>query len=239
MADVTGGDTVDGRPPAEDLTSTKFRWTLKRYGRFVPMVKESAKNSSWKVFDSSGSEEQLLLTIVQSGHFLISQGPQLLEGFSLLNAPTFLKVVRKSDILLFSLKLKSESRMFRVQFEGGCREEALEHCWSAALRLQHYLPVRTQDCTQAQGAASVSDTQHENELCEGEAAGVITEGTLPVTQLAQSFLGECKLSLPLVYKHSTLPTKTLGPFLHLCLLDQNFPAFVEEVESELKKLANE
>ncbi|XP_066559009.1 meiotic recombination protein REC114 isoform X2 [Amia ocellicauda] len=209
MADVTGGDTVDGRPPAEDLTSTKFRWTLKRYGRFVPMVKESAKNSSWK------------------------------EGFSLLNAPTFLKVVRKSDILLFSLKLKSESRMFRVQFEGGCREEALEHCWSAALRLQHYLPVRTQDCTQAQGAASVSDTQHENELCEGEAAGVITEGTLPVTQLAQSFLGECKLSLPLVYKHSTLPTKTLGPFLHLCLLDQNFPAFVEEVESELKKLANE
>ncbi|MGH0121505.1 UNVERIFIED_CONTAM: hypothetical protein FKN15_002454 [Acipenser sinensis] len=82
------------------------------------------------------------------------------EGFSLIDAPSFLKVVRKADLLLFSLKIKS-------------------------------------------------------------------------------LLGESKLSLPLAYRHSTLPSEELGLFLRLCLLDQSFPAFVEQVEKELRKIANE
>lgn len=42
--------------------------------------------------------------------------------------------------------------------------------------------------------------------------------------------------LPLVYEQSAWNAEGLGPFLRLCLMDQNFPAFVEEVEKELKKL---
>ncbi|MGH0132126.1 UNVERIFIED_CONTAM: hypothetical protein FKN15_048765 [Acipenser sinensis] len=128
------------------------------------------------------------------------------EGFSLIDAPSFLKVVRKADLLLFSLKIKNESRMFRMQFGGGSREQAVEHCGSAVLTLQQYVTVKSQDTGQpAQG----------------------------------SLLGESKLSLPLAYRHSTLPSEELGPFLRLCLLDQSFPAFVEQVEKELRKIANE
>lgn len=42
--------------------------------------------------------------------------------------------------------------------------------------------------------------------------------------------------LPLAYEQSSWGAEELGPFLRLCLMDQNFPAFVEEVEKELKKI---
>lgn len=42
--------------------------------------------------------------------------------------------------------------------------------------------------------------------------------------------------LPQVYEQSSWGAEELGPFLRLCLMDQNFPAFVEEVEKELKKI---
>lgn len=48
-----------------------------------------------------------------------------------------------------------------------------------------------------------------------------------------------KSNLPLAYQQSALNTEELGPFLRLCLMDQSFPAFVEQVEQELKKLIEE
>lgn len=54
--------------------------------------------------------------------------------------------------------------------------------------------------------------------------------------LLQSVLKK-QSELPLVHQHSTWSTQELGPFIRLCLMDQNFLAFVEDVEKELKKLA--
>lgn len=42
--------------------------------------------------------------------------------------------------------------------------------------------------------------------------------------------------LPVAYRHSAWQAQELGPFIRLCLMDQHFPAFVEEVEKELQKL---
>ncbi|XP_015199122.2 meiotic recombination protein REC114 isoform X1 [Lepisosteus oculatus] len=225
-------------PPEPGGLNAAPRWPLRRYSRFLPKATAGDSTSSWKVFNSSESAGQLELTIVQSGHFLITQGHGLLEGFSLLNASNFLKVIQKTDILLFRFKIKSESRMFRVQFEGSSKEEALEQCQSAVIALQQYLFVES---TPVQGEASSADTHSaERKISEGEGSGAtseINQGSIPIRLLAQSFLGESKLTLPLVYRHPTLPTEQLGPFLRLCLLDQNFPAFVEQVERELKKLA--
>ncbi|XP_015199123.2 meiotic recombination protein REC114 isoform X3 [Lepisosteus oculatus] len=197
-------------PPEPGGLNAAPRWPLRRYSRFLPKATAGDSTSSWKVFNSSESAGQLELTIVQSGHFLITQGHGLL----------------------------SESRMFRVQFEGSSKEEALEQCQSAVIALQQYLFVES---TPVQGEASSADTHSaERKISEGEGSGAtseINQGSIPIRLLAQSFLGESKLTLPLVYRHPTLPTEQLGPFLRLCLLDQNFPAFVEQVERELKKLA--
>ncbi|GAB5572303.1 meiotic recombination protein REC114 [Prionailurus iriomotensis] len=136
------------------------QWPLQRYGRFMPsgtgeppgpgQGAGTASSLTWKVFDSSEESGYLVLTIVISGHFFISQGPTLLEGFSLIGSKNWLKI--------------NKSRMFR----------------------------------------------HRSLLVSEE--------------------------LSTVYEQSAWDTEDLRPFLRLCLMDQNFPAFVEEVEKELKKL---
>lgn len=42
--------------------------------------------------------------------------------------------------------------------------------------------------------------------------------------------------LPLAYQQSIWKAEDLGSFIRLCLLDRNFPAFVEEVERQLAKI---
>uniref|UniRef100_A0AAY4AUP2 Uncharacterized protein n=1 Tax=Denticeps clupeoides TaxID=299321 RepID=A0AAY4AUP2_9TELE len=137
-----------------------------------------------------------------------------------------------------------ESRLFRVQFDGSSRAEAVEQCSSAVLRLQEYLPVGSQSDWQFH----IIRSQHGCRIsCRFDVISTspilpdpeLAQGTLSLRCLAQHFLGEGDLSLPMAYHHLALPHGDLEPFLRLCLFDPSFPAFVEEVEGELKKLANE
>ncbi|XP_028811845.1 meiotic recombination protein REC114-like isoform X2 [Denticeps clupeoides] len=146
---------------------------------------------------------------------------------------------------------KGESRLFRVQFDGSSRAEAVEQCSSAVLRLQEYLPVGSQPSSAApiqlstapkqDAPLAASPPQHLLPVPGASARPdpELAQGTLSLRCLAQHFLGEGDLSLPMAYHHLALPHGDLEPFLRLCLFDPSFPAFVEEVEGELKKLANE
>ncbi|XP_057344945.1 meiotic recombination protein REC114 isoform X3 [Manis pentadactyla] len=206
-------------------------WHLQRYGRFMPLGTgeppgpglETGPDSSptWKVFDSSEESGYLVLTIVISGHFFISQGQTLLEGFSLIGSKNWLKIVRRMDCLLFGTTIKSKSRMFRVQFGGASKEEALEHCRSCVQHLAQYIPVQLR--------------QHPEQQQCSPAGTAASGGRTSVTCLAQSLLASKEL--PLVYEQSVWNAEEIGPFLRLCLMDQSFPAFVEDVEKNLKKLA--
>nr|XP_058911992.1 meiotic recombination protein REC114 isoform X2 [Kogia breviceps] len=213
------------------------QWPLQRYGRFMPsgtgeppepgQEAGTASSPTWKVFDSSEESGHLVLTIVISGHFFISQGQTLLN----------------------------KSRMFRVQFSGGSKEQALEHCCSCVQNLAQYITVQVPDgisqelglspsplCTgesQRKGCVQSIPPQHDShqnpEQQQWVPAGTSTpRGRISVAWLAQSLLASEEL--PVVYEQSAWNTEELGPFLRLCLMDQNFPAFVEEVEKELKKL---
>ncbi|KFV15011.1 Meiotic recombination protein REC114-like, partial [Pterocles gutturalis] len=215
------------------------------YGRFLPPKDgddEGQNTSSWKVFESSEESGHLILTIVVSGHFFISQGRTVLEGFSLIDSHKWLKIVRKADCLLLCAQSKNECRMFRIQFGGESKEQMLEHCCSCVQKLAEYLPVQATDEQSQQlyhslGQLASGENQDASVLytvneplpdsCFGERRSV--------AQLAQSVLKK-KSELPLVYRHSVWRAQELGPFIRLCLMDQNFPAFVEEVEKELKKL---
>ncbi|XP_004687556.1 PREDICTED: meiotic recombination protein REC114 [Condylura cristata] len=240
------------------------QWPLQRYGRFMPLGNGeprrpdqepgTASSRTWKVFDSNEESGYLVLTIVISGHFFISQGQTLLEGFSLVSSKDWLKIVRRVDCLLFGATIKNRSRMFRVQFGGGSKEQALEHCCSCVQTLAQYVTVQVPDgITQelqpnpgplkagegpGKGSVQSSPLQLETQqTSEHECVPARTStlgGRTSVTWLAQSLLASEEL--PLVYEQSAWSAEELGPFLRLCLMDQNFPAFVEEVEKELKKL---
>ncbi|KAM9124772.1 meiotic recombination protein REC114 isoform 4-T4 [Pangshura tecta] len=91
--------------------SSAETWPLKRYGRFVspgdPPCGAGA-SVSWKVLESDEESGHLILTIVVSGHFFISQRRAVQEGFSLIDAQKWLKIVRRADCLLFGSKLKAQ-----------------------------------------------------------------------------------------------------------------------------------
>ncbi|NXE80824.1 RE114 protein, partial [Cochlearius cochlearius] len=249
MAVAGGGGTSEpaaGGAGGTSLLTSATTWPLKRYGRFLPPTDsdvEGQNTSSWKVFESNEESGHLILTIVVSGHFFISQGRTVLEGFSLIDSHKWLKIVRRADCLLLRAQSKqNECRMFRVQFGGDSKEEMLEHCCSCVQKLAEYVPVQVTD-EQSQklpsGENQVKDTE------QNASAPHIPDEPLPdshlgerrsVTQLAQSVLKK-QLELPIVHRHSTWSAQELGPFIRLCLMDQNFPAFVEDVEKELKKLA--
>ncbi|NXH70748.1 RE114 protein, partial [Hydrobates tethys] len=240
-----GQASAPGGSGDTSLLGSATTWPLKRYGRFLPPMDcddEGLNTSSWKVFESNEESGHLILTIVVSGHFFISQGRTVLEGFSLIDSHKWLKIVRRADCLLLRAQSKqNECRMFRVQFGGDSKEQMLEHCCSCVQKLAEYVPVQVTD-EQSQkvshslnGENQVNDTEQNvlhtvNEplpdSCLGERRSV--------SQLAQSVLK--KFELPLVYRHSAWHAQELGPFIRLCLMDQNFPAFVEDVEKELKKL---
>ncbi|EAW77927.1 REC114 meiotic recombination protein [Homo sapiens] len=214
-------------------------WPLQRYARCIPsntrdppgpcLEAGTAPCPTWKVFDSNEESGYLVLTIVISGHFFIFQGQTLLD----------------------------KSRLFRVQFSGESKEQALEHCCSCVQKLAQYITVQVPDgniqelqlipgpprATESQGKDSAKSVprqpgshQHseQQQVCVTAGTGA-PDGRTSLTQLAQTLLASEEL--PHVYEQSAWGAEELGPFLRLCLMDQNFPAFVEEVEKELKKLA--
>uniref|UniRef100_G1QB27 REC114 meiotic recombination protein n=1 Tax=Myotis lucifugus TaxID=59463 RepID=G1QB27_MYOLU len=171
------------------------------------------------------------------------------EGFSLIGSKNWLKIVRRMDCLLFGTTIKNKSRMFRVQFSGESKQQALEHCSSCVQSLAQYITVQVLDGNSrdpgplraggsgGEGCVPSIPLQHpvcsQNMLVIGRGA-FQRGGRTSVTQLAQSLLASEEL--PLVHKQSAWNAEELGSFLRFCLMDQNFPAFVEEVEKELKKL---
>ncbi|NXE21321.1 RE114 protein, partial [Ardeotis kori] len=247
-----GQASAPGGAGDTSLLGSATTWPLKRYGRFLPprdVDDEEQNTSSWKVFESNEESGHLILTIVVSGHFFISQGRTVLEGFSLIDSHKWLKIVRRADCLLLRAHSKqNECRMFRVQFGGDSKEQMLEHCCRCVQKLSEYIPVQVTDEQSQQLYQSLNQLasgENQTKDTEQDASVLQTpDEPLPdfclgerrsVTQLAQSVLKK-KFELPLVYRHSVWHAQELGPFIRLCLMDQNFPAFVEDVEKELKKL---
>ncbi|XP_073852386.1 meiotic recombination protein REC114 isoform X5 [Macaca fascicularis] len=93
--------------------------------------------------------------------------------------------------------------------------------------------VRRMDCLLF--GTTIKSHQHSEQQVRVTAGTGAPDGRTSLTQLAQTLLASEEL--PRVYEQSAWGAEELGPFLRLCLMDQNFPAFVEEVEKELKKLA--
>ncbi|NXY37434.1 RE114 protein, partial [Pomatorhinus ruficollis] len=249
MASASGsaGDT--------SLLGSATVWPLKRYGRFLPPKDgdDEGRSTSWKVFESNEESGPLVLTIVESGHFFISQERTVLEGFSLIDSHKWLKIVRKAECLLLRAQAKqNECRMFRVQFGGSCREEMQQHCCSCVQKLSQYVPVQgteehsqqlchglSQDTQAMDTEHTVSDHTHPRTPDEPLPDSCTSLGERrSVAQLAQSVLRQ-RPELPPVLRHPAWSARELGPFIRLCLLDQHFPAFVQDVERELHRLAEE
>ncbi|KAM7014910.1 meiotic recombination protein REC114 [Tautogolabrus adspersus] len=216
---------------------------------------------SAKVFEANGDKPGIFLKMLESGYLLVLQGQESLDTIPLLCASDSRKVHQKSDNLMFRFTVKGESRMMRMQFDGSSKAEAIKQCSSAVEKLMEYLPVTTQKDTlpasnQTPAGVSVPVKQVSHfaiqtikmlylssiQTYQGKAVGaepVVVKGSLSIEHLTQHFLGATAVTLPQMYRHGSLARVDLEPVLRLCLLDPSFPAFVENVEGELRKLLEE
>uniref|UniRef100_A0A8C6LE67 REC114 meiotic recombination protein n=1 Tax=Nothobranchius furzeri TaxID=105023 RepID=A0A8C6LE67_NOTFU len=85
---------------------TTQTWKLKRYGRLVPQIKQVG-GKSFKMFESNNNKPDIVLTMLESGYLLISQGQKSLDTISLLSGSDLIQVQHKTDNLMFKLKMKS------------------------------------------------------------------------------------------------------------------------------------
>ncbi|XP_049574453.1 meiotic recombination protein REC114 [Syngnathus scovelli] len=222
--------------------STCLNWKLKRCGRLIP---GSTKNESWKIFEAKKKEPKIIATILDSGYLMILQGEECLEKIPLINAGDVLKVHQKSDSLLFRNTVKESGRVFRMQFYGRSRAQAIKICSSAAEKLREYLPVNTlEDALPPNNQPPTDVPTPVTQPCpqQGEAAGAepeVVHGSLSIKSLVQNLMGETPLTLPALYHHVSSEPEDLDAFVRLCLLDPSFPALVEQVEGKLRKILEE
>ncbi|KAE8617252.1 hypothetical protein XENTR_v10009013 [Xenopus tropicalis] len=132
------------------------------------------------------------------------------EGFSLISAQTWLKVLRKSDWLLFGSNSK-------VQFTGESEEKRMENCHSCLQKLQVFIDL--QNCF-------LMESSHYRP----------TDGSVPIKQITQCVMNQQSKGLD-TSENPVAGSEELGMFIKLCLLDEHFPVFVESVEKELHKVA--
>ncbi|XP_034535833.1 meiotic recombination protein REC114 isoform X2 [Notolabrus celidotus] len=171
------------------------------------------------------------------------QGQESLDTMPLLCASDSLKVHQRSDNLMFRFTVRGESRMMRMQFDGSSKAEAIKECSSAVEKLMEYIPVSTQkDTLSPSNQTPVGESAPVKQTLKGKAVGAepeVVKGSLSIGRLTQHFMGGTAVALPQVYHHSALAHVDLESFLRLCLLDPSFPAFVENVEGELRKMLEE
>ncbi|XP_054845598.1 meiotic recombination protein REC114 [Eublepharis macularius] len=227
------------RDSSSCLSATE--WPLRRYGRFMSGALNTA-SGSWKVLESNEESGFLVLTVVISGHFFISKGKEVLEGFSLIDASQWLKIVRKSDCILFGSKIKNKHRMFRVQFAGDSKTQSEERCSECVQKLAEYMPIQIMDAARQELQQShKQQLEDESQVRDAEQNLPVqhtvspAQGRVTAAELAQDLLAS-NFALPLAYQQSVWSAEDLGNFIRVCLLDQSFPAFVEEVEKQLKKI---
>ncbi|NXD38037.1 RE114 protein, partial [Copsychus sechellarum] len=235
-----GVASAPGSAGDTSLLGSATVWPLKRYGRFLPPKDgdDEGQSTSWKVFESNEESGPLVLTIVESGHFFISQERTVLEGFSLIDSHKWLKIVRRADCLLLRAQAKqNQCRMFRVQFGGSSREEMQEHCCSCVHKLSQYLPVQGPEEQSLSQDTQAMDTEHAPDEPLPDSCTSLGERR-SVAQLAQWALRQ-RPALPPALWQPAWSARELGPLIRLCLMDQHFPAFVEDVEKELHRLAEE
>ncbi|XP_075713861.1 meiotic recombination protein REC114 isoform X3 [Rhinoderma darwinii] len=110
---------------------------------------------------------------------------------------------------------QDEFRVFRVQFDGDSKEKAQENCDSCYQKLHYFL------CDQNESV--------------NESSQIFPEKRINVKQVAQDMVVSKQANHIGTFNPCHPLNEDLGSFLKLCLLDQNFPGFVEEVEKELYK----
>ncbi|XP_013779644.1 uncharacterized protein LOC106464078 isoform X2 [Limulus polyphemus] len=230
------------------LAKGKYRWQLRKFAKFVPVldntnennvkkvntidggrdapiklkVQEDTYGGSWKYV--GGDEGDLYLSYLDADYLVISKGSTLHETVSLFNGKYWLRGVVKGDSMLIVNKLKIESRRFRVQFYSDIGRSAIEQCEDCVKILSNHIPFKYNLLSPFSQPPSIKPQVHAKKILGEVTASLMIQAVTKETEL------------PRAYQHTNIPVNQIKSLLFLCLCDPNFPAFVRQVQKALHEI---
>lgn len=220
----------------------------------------SGPSGTWKHYGENDLDGSALrLTLYQGGRLLLGAKREVFENILLWNAQKWLRVVAKGDSLLVVWeKPGNASRRFRMRFQATEGKSADKHCSDCASVLSFYAEVKDLNAGASVGNAFTGAAPNAHVRMQRPPSGdgptlttsqELAAGRKPATpsrsasmpDIAKQYLSDVEDGLPLgvAYQTTGFPTHQLPMLVQLCLTDSNFPAFVEAVDKELKKLVEQ
>ena len=234
-------------------------WDVSKYARYIDTVSGGSQGKGeWKSYE--GMEKAIKLAVLPN-HFMLSGSANVLESFSLLDAHTHVRGVRKGDSLLIVYKMGEGCRRFRVRFQSSAGRSGYRACSECLAALVKHFPwknfeAESESSTQ-QALSQTFSSQMDKLIDTGFTASqgyqykphqdfapiptVTTsattsatpiEGSHPLSDLAEILINPDS-ELPSIFAGTNYPTELIRYFIQACLTDPSFPGFVKAVQEEL------
>eukprot|EP00105_Crassostrea_gigas_P001976 XP_011414339.1 PREDICTED: meiotic recombination protein REC114-like [Crassostrea gigas] len=199
----------------------KMVWKIQRYAR-QKTVHKGGDSIEWEECDKHSTLELR----IHQGNLTLTQDKTIRESYSLASPSPALRAVARGDTMLVIYRLKDNTHRFRVKFSGG--ENSCQEC---ARQMSEFFPVKILP-------NSTETSQREvGESCTDKA---VLEGEITLARMAEVVSGATTERLWTTYDRTrSMEGVKLNSLIKLCLADPSFPAYVEQVEKELKKVKDE
>jgi len=200
-------------------------WKLEKYGRFVQANDLNTQSQGkWQFFTKTPTKA-LVVSLKKPLNLVIQHGAEILESFNLIKTKEWIKAINKSDTIMFLCKSEEKIHRFRIKFYE------LDNCTNFVNSICKYVTVqRIEETTKKKSDGNHDKMEIENSQYSPSEPKIVT-----VKFIAQNILQKTHESIPQQYQTNKLSTdtETTQNLIKTCLLDPDFPSFVENVEKTL------
>jgi len=214
-------------------------WQLEKYARFLGNserdVYESEPEVDWDYFELGFPSDTIYIAVEQPANLTIKRGIDVLESFTLLQSTDTFKVVARDDCMLFYCKNEQNVRRFRVKFATTEDSDGVKSCNAFIQQIIRYVHVESVSSNGDLNSLNMSQMEKPGPERIDDQNSM---SPISIATVAETICSGDSTSLPEYYGAGNLHVEdsTAPSLIKTCLLDPNFPAFVEEVEKQVLSL---
>ncbi|XP_046362913.2 meiotic recombination protein REC114-like [Haliotis rufescens] len=208
-------------------------WKIEKYARYLTTPSAPGKGQ-WQQYDDNDGD--LVLTLTDSSHLVLCRSTTVMESHSLVTARAWMRGMTKRDSMLLMYKVANETRRFRLKFYGCDGRTAEKQCAVCAEKLSKFFPVKMDSQTTKSMEITSTNEKSKDAVSPQRTQVELIQGEVTLGKMAQVVSGHLKARLPVAYQHCDFPPEEIKTVIRLCLTDPSFPAFVQQVDTQLQKL---
>ncbi|XP_046549053.1 meiotic recombination protein REC114-like [Haliotis rubra] len=208
-------------------------WKIEKYARYLTTPSVVGKGH-WQQYDDNDGD--LVLTLTDSSHLVLCRSSTVMESHSLVTARAWMRGMTKRDSMLLMYKVANETRRFRMKFYASDGITAENQCAACAERLSKFFPVKMDSPTTKSMDVTSTNEKPKDAVNPQVSQVELLQGEVTLGKMAQVVSGHLRARLPVAYQHCDFPPEEMKTMIRLCLTDPSFPAFVQQVDTQLQKL---